>query len=195
LPWKSHEMAAIPHSLALQTGPEKVCCAMLLRPIGQVEASLVLLGGCLDARRPGQSQRLVKTECLRNIRSTDFCKTRRGTAPSSMACAAPCAQNGSIAWQASPSKVTRPADQCSIGGCSKSPQTNASSTASTIERTCGCHPSNASSTSATSAGWVVADLWGLIWSVVRASYSFLILVAPSGPISTRNPDASFCHPL
>src|SRR5271170_2599939 len=56
----------------------QLCVSLaLLRPIGQMEAGLVLLGGGLDSRCPGQSQRFVETECLRNIRLTDFRNTRR----------------------------------------------------------------------------------------------------------------------
>jgi hypothetical protein len=43
-------------------------------------------------------------------------------APSSIACAAPCAMNGSIAWHASPSSGTRPTDQRGSGVRSDSPQ-------------------------------------------------------------------------
>ena len=53
-------------------------------------------------------------------------------APSSIAWAAPWAMNGSIAWHASPSSVTRPADQRSSGGRSNSAQMKVSSTAPRI---------------------------------------------------------------
>ena len=58
--------------------------------------------------------------------------------------------NGSIAWHASPSSVTRPDDQRGSGGRSNSAQMNVSSTAPMIACTCGCQPSNAASASATS---------------------------------------------
>jgi type I restriction-modification system DNA methylase subunit len=57
-------------------------------------------------------------------RSPSFARQAASVAPSSIACAAPCAMNGNIAWQASPSSVTRPSDQRAIGVRSKSPQTS-----------------------------------------------------------------------
>ena len=52
-----------------------------------------------------------------------------------MAMAAPCARNGSIGWQASPSNVTRPTDQRASGARSNRPQTKVSSKAANMART------------------------------------------------------------
>src|SRR5437016_5843056 len=43
--------------------------------------------------------------------SSYFCRHAVNVTPSSIACAAPCATNGNIGWQASPSSVTLPTDQ------------------------------------------------------------------------------------
>ena len=52
----------------------------------------------------------------------------------------PSAIIGNIEWQASPKSVARPTDQCGNGARSNRAQTNVSSTASMMARTCGCQP-------------------------------------------------------
>src|SRR5437660_982090 len=59
--------------------------------------------------------------------SSYFCRHAVNVTPSSIACAAPCATNGNIGWQASPSSVTLPTDQRASGARSNRPQMNVSS--------------------------------------------------------------------
>ena len=85
--------------------------ALALRgPVGQVEARLVLGRQRLDARGARQAQRLVAAAGPRGRRAPRV-RHAVSVAPSSSACAAPWAMNGSIGWHASPSRVTRPRDQ------------------------------------------------------------------------------------
>ena len=104
---------------------------LLLGAVGQVEAALVRGRHRLDAPGARDPQLLVARAAPRRRRSPSS-KTRASVAPSSMACAAPWAMNGSIAWHASPSSVTRPADQRSSGTRSNSAQMNVWSTAPMI---------------------------------------------------------------
>ena len=67
-----------------------------------------------------------------------------------MAWQAPWAMNGSIAWAASPSSVTRPALQVVSGSRSYSPQRCVRSAAPMMAGTVGCQPANSASASATS---------------------------------------------
>ena len=102
----------------------------------------------MDPRGPWRRGALVAAQRSGRRLGAAVPRQAPSDAPSSIACAAPWAMNGSIAWQASPSSVTRPADQRSSGARSNSAQTKVSRRAPRIVRTCGCQPSKAASASA-----------------------------------------------
>jgi len=88
-----------------------------------------------------------------------------------LACAAPCAINGYIGWHASPSSVTRPADQRGSGSRSNSAQIKQVSAAEMMRRICGCQPSNAASARSMVAWSVQSSRFQLSCSVQPTKFS------------------------
>ena len=78
----------------------------------------------MDPRRARDAQPLVAAQRRGDVGAGRRREAGRQRRPVLDRLAAPWAMNGSIAWQASPSSVTRPADQRSSGARSNSAQMN-----------------------------------------------------------------------